>query len=119
MRHEDYPYMKTADKTKYHKEWRDKNREKIREYNRNYNREWRNKNGCNSYGYYERNSKKVIAHQAVYKAIKKGKLKRGRCEVCKSPQTQGHHEDYSKPLEVRWLCALHHKKVHSQLSPSK
>jgi hypothetical protein len=23
-----------------------------------------------------------------------------------------HHPDYSKPLEVRWLCALHHKMVH-------
>jgi len=38
----------------------------------------------------------------------RGKIKRLPCELCGDPKSQGHHEDYSKPLEVRWLCSKHH-----------
>jgi hypothetical protein len=34
------------------------------------------------------------------------------CEVCKSPDTHAHHDDYSKPLDVRWLCSQHHGQEH-------
>ena len=34
------------------------------------------------------------------------------CEVCEEPLTQRHHDDYSKPLEIRWLCTPHHNDVH-------
>lgn len=34
------------------------------------------------------------------------------CEVCGETRTHRHHPDYSKPLVVRFLCALHHKQVH-------
>ena len=54
------------------------------------------------------------AHHAVHKAVKEGKIIKGECEfkdwTC-SATIQAHHEDYEKPLEVRWLCASHHKKV--------
>jgi hypothetical protein len=33
------------------------------------------------------------------------------CEMC-GEKGQRHHEDYSKPLEVRFLCAFHHKQLH-------
>lgn len=39
-----------------------------------------------------------------------GVLVRQPCEVCGS-KAQAHHNDYSKPLEVRWLCPLHHKHI--------
>ena len=32
-----------------------------------------------------------------------------RCGVVK---VQAHHEDYTKPLEVTWLCSACHAKVH-------
>ena len=49
------------------------------------------------------------AHQVVFRAVCRGVLKRGLCEVCGSPKVQAHHDDYSKPLEVRWLCVRHHR----------
>lgn len=53
------------------------------------------------------------ARSAVNNAIKAGKLVRGPCEVCGSTKRiHGHHRDYSKPLEVQWLCASHHKAAH-------
>jgi len=38
----------------------------------------------------------------VYK--NRGKLIQGNCEKCGSPDSQMHHDDYDKPLEVTWLC---------------
>jgi ribosomal protein S27AE len=52
------------------------------------------------------------AHQKVYYAIKKGKLTRKPCEVCGVEEADAHHDDYAKPLEVRWLCRSHHTKWH-------
>jgi hypothetical protein len=49
-------------------------------------------------------------------AVKIGKIERLPCEVCGKEKAQAHHEDYSKPLEVKWLCDLHHKQIHYKLS---
>tara|TARA_R110000868_G_scaffold364743_1_gene627616 strand:+ start:520 stop:1044 length:525 start_codon:yes stop_codon:yes gene_type:complete len=57
---------------------------------------------------------KQIARRAVYSAIRAGRLKRLPCSVCGNPKSQGHHEDYSKPLDVVWLCVKHHKELHSE-----
>jgi hypothetical protein len=55
----------------------------------------------------------LMARQAVYAAIKSGKLTRRPCRLCGEPQTEAHHEDYSKPLEVDWLCKPHHRQADS------
>ncbi len=52
------------------------------------------------------------ARQIAYAAIVRGDLVRGPCEECGSEPTQAHHDDYSKPLEVRWLCKPHHEEHH-------
>jgi len=55
-------------------------------------------------------------NQAKY-AIRKGVLVRGPCEVgidCRGA-IQAHHDDYSKPLDVRWLCRRHHAMHHVAL----
>ena len=41
-----------------------------------------------------------------------GKIVRGLCVICGNPKTQGHHADYTKPLDVQWLCAKHHGETH-------
>lgn len=45
----------------------------------------------------------------VNNAIRDGKIARQPCEVC-GRKAQAHHEDYSKPLDVRWLCFQHHRE---------
>lgn len=53
------------------------------------------------------------AHHILNNALRDGKVKRGaHCEMCKLKTVHAHHEDYGKPLEVRWLCPKHHKEVH-------
>lgn len=55
---------------------------------------------------------KANAVSAVFYAIKKGKLTRKPCEVCGAEKADAHHDDYAKPLEVRWLCRSHHVQWH-------
>ena len=45
--------------------------------------------------------------------IKMNKIERLSCEICSNPKSHGHHEDYSKPLEVAWLCHKHHQLIHT------
>jgi hypothetical protein len=45
-------------------------------------------------------------------AIRRGTLTRGPCETCGSEKVEGHHDDYLKPLDVRWLCKKHHMDAH-------
>jgi len=53
----------------------------------------------------------------LYRARKSGNIKPSPCEVCGVGKVEGHHEDYSKPLQVRWLCRKHHKMVHRKTDP--
>lgn len=58
------------------------------------------------------NPEKYAAHVAVSNAVRDGKLKKQPCIVCKSGDAHAHHEDYSKPLDVIWLCPEHHQQYH-------
>lgn len=44
--------------------------------------------------------------------LRRGKIERKPCEVCGAFDSQMHHEDYSKPLEIVWLCRRHHLVEH-------
>jgi hypothetical protein len=55
------------------------------------------------------------ARRLVGRAIRAGRLVRGECE--RGPhgcggRIEGHHDDYRRPLDVRWLCVNHHREEH-------
>jgi hypothetical protein len=61
------------------------------------------------------NQEKVRAHSAVARAIRSGDLVRPEtCQIEGCPRKpQAHHADYSRPLDVTWLCARHHSDTHT------
>lgn len=68
--------------------------------------------------YRKRFPNKYRAHNIVSYAIKGGKLFPEPCEVCGSEDdVHAHHDDYAKPLNVRWLCAAHHGEWHAKNGP--
>ena len=64
--------------------------------------------------YRERNPNKYKAHGKVAYAIKTGDLTAKPCEVCGEKKTEGHHDDYSRALDVRWLCHACHSQWHKE-----
>lgn len=68
---------------------------------------------------YERNNpEKILARRIAKKARRDGIIIARPCEMCSSdeerkanPVVEMHHDDYSKPLEVRFLCSKHHHRV--------
>lgn len=66
------------------------------------------------------------AQNKVEKAVLRGKLTRpDRCETCGEggkmrdgrSRIQAHHDDYNKPLSVRWLCQRCHHEWHRHNTP--
>ena len=53
-----------------------------------------------------------LARAVVGNAIREGRLTRQPCEVCGS-KAEAHHSDYSRPLDVRWLCRAHPRAEHN------
>lgn len=52
------------------------------------------------------------AHQAVAYALAQGMLTSQPCVQCGRENVHAHHDDYSKPLDVMWLCPRHHTERH-------
>lgn len=70
--------------------------------------------------YQSRNPCKRAAHVMVGNAVRDGKLTKMPCETCGTiAGVHAHHDDYSKPLEVRWLCPVHHKQWHEENGEGK
>lgn len=61
---------------------------------------------------------RVQARAVVNNAVKNGQLKRpNNCQECgREKRLTAHHNDYNKPLEVRWLCYECHGKYHRKIS---
>jgi len=96
---------------------RDNNIERIREYDRRrgnrlppeYQSDYRTKY-----------PNKYKAKCMVSNAVRDKKLFKEPCEVCGTEKyIHAHHDDYLKPLNVRWMCASHHRRWHIENGEAK
>lgn len=88
----------------YNKEYQKKYRESRLEYFR-----------MKSDKYKREHPERIKAHNDLKTAVRLGRIKRQPCEVCGEPEAEAHHKDYSRTLEVSWLCKKHHEEAHSKL----
>lgn len=62
------------------------------------------------------NDEQIIRHRVrslTRGYIKSGKLIKQPCEICGTNEDiQAHHDDYDKPMDIRWLCSKHHREHH-------
>lgn len=57
------------------------------------------------------------ARRIAQKAKAYGRLVPEPCLFCDDPKVEMHYHDYSKPLEVTWLCPRHHAIAHREIAP--
>lgn len=93
--------------------WRDNNIEKTREYTKK-------SNDKHNYKTKESDKFKIAIRRKIRTNIDNGNIeKKSHCEKCNHDgsifRIEKHHEDYSKPLEVIFLCAKCHKIRHIEL----
>ncbi len=67
----------------------------------------------------KRNPVKTKARAKLRRFVRVGKIVKLPCEKCGNPKSQAHHEDYSKPLDVSWLCFKCHREAHGQIVVSQ
>ena len=78
------------------------------------------------YGYYRSVPNKVKEHSRYLftKAVRRGdETREGKCAECGKAGPVGvivaHHDDYAKPMKVRYLCRKCHKRHHNSLGDSR
>jgi hypothetical protein len=108
-------YMKAYDAARYQtEEYREKSRERKHRWRQTPNGKLNTRRMLEKLREAPEGRAKLRARQTLNYAIRTGKIKRQPCEVCGNPKSQAHHDDYSKPLVVKWRCALHHKQIHRE-----
>lgn len=63
----------------------------------------------------EKHPEIFLAYAKVQWAVRSGKLVRLPCEQCGSTNTNAHHDNYKKPLDVRWFCVPCHHAHHAAM----
>ena len=61
----------------------------------------------------EENPLAYRAQTAVSNAVRDRRLFKEPCALCGDENVHAHHKDYSKPLEVIWLCPKCHHRLHA------
>lgn len=93
---------------------RKENLEKIREYDRSRAKlpHRVERNTKNTSAYRKAYPERYKANSMVGYALKIGALKKHPCQICGDERVEAHHADYSRPLDVVWLCPAHHREIH-------
>lgn len=63
--------------------------------------------------YREKHTDRYFAHVALGNAVRDGVVKKQPCLICGETKVEGHHPDYSRPLDVVWMCKKHHTETHN------
>lgn len=82
-------------------------------------RGWRSRNPIlYTKPYKQANPDKVLAQNKLGRAVRSGKVVRPEfCDSCfRECRPDAHHDDYSRPLSVQWLCRKCHIAHHRTLS---
>lgn len=59
---------------------------------------------------------KQQARRIIMNAVRDGRAVRLPCEACGDLRSEAHHDDYTQPMKVRWLCFKHHRELeHGQV----
>lgn len=98
------------------KAYREKNKNEIRVKRRNFFKTDKGKELASNRGKYYRElyPDKSKARSAVSHALRDGKLFKEPCFHCGSTENiEAHHTDYTKPLDVTWMCLSHHRELHT------
>lgn len=104
-------------RSKLARRWYIENRERKLEMAKRWERENRERRAELSRRSREKHPDKVRARTALMHAVQGGKVvKPERCENCGKHAAgrglHGHHKDYSRPLDVEWLCVECHAAAH-------
>lgn len=88
------------------RKWRKDHKDELRDYRKEYSKK-----------YYanEANKKKLQTRKKTRYAIISGDLIKKPCMVCGDKNSESHHKDYDRPLEIMWLCNKHHHEEHNRL----
>lgn len=108
-------YKHQEERRERNRVWKQNHKEEVKGYNRSYlekNRKQinqrRNRYVAEKTGY---------AGAKVLEATRSGKIVPRPCELCGEKKAQAHHDDYNKPLDVRWLCDKCHRLWHRTNTP--
>lgn len=65
-----------------------------------------------------KNKKQRFANVTLCNAVRDGRIEKpSNCSMCGviDEKLHGHHDDYNKPLDVRWVCVKCHHEIHKSL----
>ena len=115
--HKKYNKTYTYKKAKPRSEMTEEEVSESRKLDKYYRQKTREARNARHQAYKKRNRHKMKAHRLVAEAIEEGTLQRpDTCSKCgKAGIIEGHHEDYSLPLDVVWLCTGCHGARHSEI----
>ena len=95
--------------------WNNNNPDKVKESST----KWKSNNNDKVYKYHKEwkinNKDKYLAQKKVQNRIHRGVIEKpDYCQMCgRECFIHGHHADYSKPLDIIWICPKCHYNIHS------